>query len=82
MSNNKTQNKEVKMQQITSLEQMELIVLQNRSLSWDGWNVVELTKTPGAMFSPQGVLVKGVWYLRDIFTINQDGWSLPIKYVR
>ena len=34
---------------INSLEKMETIVENNKSLSWDGWNVVELIKSPGAL---------------------------------
>lgn len=77
MSNNK---KEVKMKQVTSLEKMESIVSRNKSLSWDGWNVVELIKNPGAVFKPNGAFVKGVWHTKNTFIVNQDGWRIPSKY--
>lgn len=79
MSKNKN-NKEVRMKQITSLEKMEKIVSRNKSLSWDGWNVVELIKNPGAIFKPNGARVKGVWYTKNIFIVDQDGWRIPSKY--
>jgi hypothetical protein len=66
---------------IKSLEKMEVIVSQNKSLSWDGWNVVELIKVPGAMFKPNGTRINGVWYTKNIFIIEQDGWEIPSKYV-
>lgn len=69
------------MKQIASLEQMENIVSNNRSLSWDGWNVVELTKNPKGMFKANGIQVKGIWYTKKIFVVNQDGWRIPSKYV-
>lgn len=66
---------------VTSLEKMETIVSRNRSLSWDGWNVVELIKNPGAMFKSNAARINGVWYIKNIFTINHDGWSIPNKYM-
>lgn len=77
---NKTNYKEVKMKQVKSLDKMEAIVSNNKSLSWDGWNVVELIKNPAAMFKPNGALVKGVWYVKNIFVVDQDGWRIPSKY--
>lgn len=79
MSKNKTQNKEVKML-VTSLEKMESIVSNSKSLSWDGWNVVELIKIPNALYKANGVRINGVWYIKNIFAIDQDGWRIPSKY--
>jgi hypothetical protein len=79
MSKNKTQNKEVKML-VTSLEKMEVIVSKNKSLSWDGWNVVELIKTPAAVYKQNGVRINGVWYIKNIFSSDRDGWRVPNKY--
>jgi hypothetical protein len=79
MKTNNTQNKEVKML-ITSLEKMEVIVSKNKSLSWDGWNVVELIKTPGAVYKANGVRINGVWYIKNIFNVEYDGWKVPSKY--
>jgi hypothetical protein len=80
MINNKTQYKEVKMKQIKSLEKMEKIVSKNKSLSWDGWNVVELIKNPGAMFKANAARINEAWYIKNIFVVNQDGWRIPSKY--
>lgn len=66
--------------QITSLEKMESIVSKNKSLSWDGWNVVELIKNPGAMFKQNGARVNGVWFIKNVFIVDQGGWSIPNKY--
>ena len=67
---------------INSLEQMETVVSKNKSLSWEGWDVVELIKHPGALFKSNGVYIKGSWYFKNRFTVNRDGWSIPKKYVR
>jgi hypothetical protein len=80
MSKYKTQHKEVTMKQVKSLEKMELIVSNSKSLSWDGWNVVELIKNPGAMFKPNAARVNGAWYIKNIFVVDQDGWRIPSKY--
>lgn len=80
MSNINTQHKEVKMKQIRSLEKMEKIVSRNKSLSWDGWNVVELIKNPSASFKSNAARINGVWYTKNIFVVDQDGWRIPSKY--
>jgi hypothetical protein len=79
MSNKNTQHKEVAML-ITSLEKMESIVSKSKSLSWDGWNVVELIKTSNALYKANGVKINGVWYTKNIFTVEHDGWRIPSKY--
>jgi hypothetical protein len=65
---------------ITSLEKMEVIVSKNKSLSWDGWNVVELVKNPSAAYKNNGVRINKVWYIKNIFTIEHDGWKVPNRY--
>lgn len=77
---NTTNHKEVKMKQVISLEKMEDIVSRNKSLSWEGWNVVELIKNPAGPFKSNGARIKGVWYVKSIFTVERDGWRIPSKY--
>lgn len=67
---------------INNLEQMEKIVAKNKSLSWDGWNVVELIKSSSAMYKPEGIFSKGSWYIKKTFDLNREGWKVPNKYVR
>jgi hypothetical protein len=61
---------------------MENIVANSKSLSWDGWDVISLKKTPGAIMSPQGAFVNGSWYLKDKFVLSETGWEIPDKFVR
>ena len=82
MSRQNNKNKEVQKMQVTSLEKMESIVSQNSSLSWDGWNVVELIKNPAAVTRPNAAIVNGVWHIKNVFTVDHDGWRIPSKYVR
>jgi hypothetical protein len=72
-------DKEVNML-VKSLEKMEDIVSKNKSLSWDGWNVVELIKNPSAAYKNNGVRINKVWYIKNIFTVDHDGWKVPNKY--
>lgn len=67
---------------ITDLDTMEKIVKANSSLSWDGWNVVELKKSPTAMFKQNGIRKDGSWYLKTVYTPSRDGWRIPNKYAR
>jgi hypothetical protein len=82
MSRNKPKNKGVQVMQVKSLEKMEDIVSKNKSLSWEGWNVVELIKNPAAMFRSNAARVDEVWHIKNVFIVDQDGWRSPSKYVR
>lgn len=70
------------MKTISSLEQMEAIVAKNGSLSWDGWNVVEMLKSDRALTSKYGAIKNGVWHLKKIFVVSRNGWEIPDKYVK
>ncbi len=66
---------------IKDLELMEKIVAKNATLSWDGWNVVELIPSSSAMFKVNGAFSKGSWYIKNIYSCGQNGWKIPNKYV-
>lgn len=67
---------------VSSLEKMEAIVSKNNTLFWDGWNVVEMTKSDKAFASKFGALKNNAWYLKKIFVVSRNGWEIPDKYVR
>jgi hypothetical protein len=67
------------MAQIQSLEQMELIVNQNKMLSWDGWTVVSSLPSIKGRTSPDGAYVKGKWYIQKRYEITKNGWDIPNK---
>jgi hypothetical protein len=67
---------------VTDLDLMEQIVKSNSSLSWDGWNVVELKKSPTAMFKQNGMYKNGSWHIKNVYSPSRDGWRIPNKYVR
>lgn len=67
---------------ISSLEKMESIVENNKDLSWNGWDVVQLQKSPSAWMKPEGVFRNGNWFIQKLFTLSESGWEIPNKFVR
>jgi hypothetical protein len=61
---------------------METIVESNKSLSWEGWDVVLLKKNPAGYMSPDGVFSNGNWYLKTKFALSEIGWDIPSKFMR
>ena len=70
------------MAQIKSLETMEKIVSQNRSLSWDGWTVLNTYQNPVGWKDANGVFIKGKWFTQKRYEPGNDGWNIPNKFVR
>lgn len=67
---------------ITNYKYAHKIVNENRSLSWDGWNIVEFKPNPDAYFMEKGAFVNGKWGVKNVFPITEQGWKVPKKYVR
>ena len=67
---------------INSLDVMENIVENNKSLSWDGWTVVESKASPNAYTSVNGAYVNGKWVEQKRFIPSEDGWDVPNKFAR
>ena len=67
---------------INSLEIMETIVDNNKSLSWIGWDVVDTKKSPTGWMKPEGVYVNGEWHIQKRYSVGTDGWDIPSKFVR
>jgi hypothetical protein len=67
---------------IKSLEQMETIVDNNESLSWDGWTVLEAKKSPTAWMEPNAKFIKHEWHTVNRFDITESGWDIPAKLVK
>lgn len=67
---------------IKDLETMEKIVNDNKDLSWDGWDVIEVKPSPSAMFKTNGAFINGKWHIRNVFKYGSKGWEIPGKYVR
>jgi hypothetical protein len=66
---------------IKTVEQMEAIVNKFNELSWNGWDVIELKKSPSAMMHVHGAYIDGTWYIKNIFSPSENGWKLPSKYL-
>jgi ABC-type metal ion transport system substrate-binding protein len=70
------------MMKINSLDVMETIVKNNKSLSWDGWTVIESKPSPTAYTSVNAAYVNGQWVEQKRFTPSSDGWDIPNKFAR
>lgn len=66
---------------VKTLEQMEEIVSNNKSLSWDGWTVVDKYKSEKAKTSKYGIYFKGNWYMSKRFEPSRNGWDIPERFV-
>jgi hypothetical protein len=69
------------MKTVKSLEQMESIVLSNKSLSWDGWTVLHSQKSDRGATSVNGQLKNGKWHIVNRYEPSKDGWLIPDKFV-
>jgi hypothetical protein len=67
---------------VTSVEEMEKIVSRNRSLSWDGWTVLNTYPNPTAWRYTNGAYIKNKWHVQQRFEITETGWEIPNKLVR
>jgi hypothetical protein len=66
---------------ITQLEKMEKIVAKNKSLSWNGWDVLHAYPSEKGMTSIYGAYINGKWHITRNFKLGSDGWDLPDKFV-
>ena len=67
---------------INSLEEAETIVDNNKSLGWNGWDIVHFNKMPTAWMKPEGVYRNGEWYIQKHYNPSEKGWEIPDKFVR
>ena len=67
---------------ITSYEYADKIVNENNGLSWEGWNIIEVTPNQNAEFNKEGKIIDGNWAFVKTYQITEKGWEVPKKYVR
>lgn len=58
------------------------IVDSNKSLFWDGWNIVEWRKDSDGFFSKNGMYKNNSWgkVIRIVSLDNDGTWKVPAKY--
>jgi hypothetical protein len=66
---------------IKTLEHMEKVVENNKTLYWDGWTVVNSIPSDKARSSANGALVNGKWHIQTRYEANRTGWDIPSKFV-
>lgn len=67
---------------VTTLEQMESIVSSNKTLSWDGWTVVDNQPSERGRTANNGAFVNGKWSIQKRYTPARTGWDIPNKFMR
>jgi hypothetical protein len=67
---------------ITELNQMENIVTKNKSLNWDGWDVIHSYLSDKGRTSKFGKYSNGKWYITRRFVADHSGWEIPDKFVQ
>jgi hypothetical protein len=67
---------------IKSLEEMQTVVENNKSLVWDGWDVVQLTPSALGWMKTNGKYIDGKWYEVRKFTSSENGWDIPDKLAK
>lgn len=65
-----------------NLEHMEKIVEAHPELSWSGWDIVRLYKDQSAYLNKDGIFKDGVWYIKEVYKLEKDGWNIPSKIIR
>jgi hypothetical protein len=67
---------------ISSLEKMEDIVSKNKSLKWDGWDVIHFYPSDRGRTSKWGMRIGRKWFLYKRFSVTENGWEIPNKFMR
>lgn len=67
---------------VTTVEEMEKIVLANKALRWDGWTVVHSYISDKARTSKYGAFFNGKWQMQKRIEPTSKGWEVPDKFVR
>lgn len=62
---------------VKTLEEMNEIVSKSKTLEWDGWDVISLTKDEYGEFVQEGVRRNGEWYILRRFPLTDEGWNIP-----
>lgn len=67
---------------VSSLEEMEMLVKKNKSLTWDGWTVIHFYHSDKAGTSRFGARINGKWSIVRRFEVGEKGWEIPSKFLR
>jgi len=65
---------------IKDLETMETIVKSNKTLSWDGWTVINSIPSERGRTSKNGALLNSKWHIQTRYEPSQNGWDIPSKF--
>jgi hypothetical protein len=69
------------MMKVLDYEQAHNVVEANRSLYWDGWDIVSWVRNPNGATNIKGKFRNGKWGISRRYSLNSDGtWKVPNKY--
>lgn len=66
---------------ISDYDAMHDIVGSNKSLEWNGWDVVFDKQTPNGYSHFNGVFKNGQWFIRKTYRLTESGWDIPDRFV-
>lgn len=67
---------------MNNLEQMEDIVKINKSLSWNGWDVVHILENASGYMDKNGAFINEKWHIKQTFKLERHGWDIPKKFLK
>ena len=67
---------------ISSLEKMEEVVSNNKTLSWDGWTVLEAKADEAAWMKVNAAFINDKWNRITRYEPTEAGWNIPDRFVR
>jgi hypothetical protein len=67
---------------VSSLDKMEEIVTTNKSLSWDGWTVLESKADDAAWMKVNAAFINNKWHCVNRYEPNENGWTIPDRLVK
>lgn len=67
---------------IKTQEEAEKIVRRNPRLTWDGWDVIYQRPDKTAFNKLHGVYRDGSWYMCYRVPLTENGWEMPVDYIR
>jgi hypothetical protein len=67
---------------ISSLEKMETIVANNKSLNWEGWTVIESKADQSAWMKKDAAFIEDKWYRINRYDSGPNGWNIPDRLIK
>jgi len=67
---------------VNNYEQADSIVSKNKSLRWDGWDIVQFKADASAEYDKRGVRYNNKWGFEKRYSPDREGWRVPDGFIR